>query len=53
MKPDNDAKDAAQYYRKLIAEGVPTHDAVKMTAAWIGSQVISEKLDPDREPWQE
>ena len=53
MKPDNDAKDAAQYYRKLIAEGIPHDAAVKMTAAWIGSQIISETLDPDREPWQE
>ena len=52
MKPDANAKEAAQYYRDLIAEGVPHDAAVKMTAAWIGSQVISEKLDPDREPWQ-
>ena len=41
------------YYRKLIAEGVPPADAVKMTAAWIGSQEIAKMFyEEEREPWE-
>lgn len=49
-----EAESAVVYYRKLIAEGVPTADAVKMTAAWIGSQEIAKMFaeDIDREPWE-
>ena len=52
---DADAIAAARYYRKLIAEGVPPADAVKMTASWIAGQVVAETLEPDtnKEPWQE
>ena len=50
-----EAADAVVYYRALIAKGVPPADAVRMTAAWIGSQDIAKmvKDEPDREPWQE
>ena len=60
MMADEDKREAAEqaasaaaYYRQLIAEGVPSADAVKMTASWIGSQVIAEMAAEDaKEPWQ-
>ena len=50
----NEAASAVVYYRKLIADGIPPADAVKMTAAWIGSQEIAKMFDEraDREPWE-
>ena len=59
-EPKNDdevsgeAASAAVYYRHLIAEGISAAEAVKMTAAWIGSQEIAKMFteDIDRESWE-
>lgn len=49
-----DARAAARYYRRLIAEGVPRDVAVRLTASWISGQEIAKIFgeDVDREPWQ-
>ncbi len=60
-EPKNDdevageAESAVVYYRKLIVEGISPADAVRMTAAWIGSQEIARMFDEklsDKEPWE-
>ncbi len=49
-----EAESAGVYYRKLIADGIPPADAVKMTTAWIGSQEIAKMFEEraDKEPWE-